>query len=119
MLNLPDRIFPVPPDDFVTLLANFTQYYEDNNGPAPDVSGAVATSRQDANSRDDRARDLVETYQAIRFHIDTDEPKLAYMFIVVNTTLDLISSGSDVRPIYDSWSNLIQKENSRQDNQGL
>lgn len=108
--------FPVPTDEFVPLLANFTRYYEANNGPAPDVSGAVATSKQDAVTREDRRLELVEVFQSIRFKLDTPEPELAYMFIVVNTTLSPFSAGSEIRPVYQSWSARVHEENQLQVN---
>ena len=112
------RAFPVPTDEFVPLLANFTRYYEANNGPAPDVSGAVATSKQDAVTREDRRLELVEVFQSIRFKLDTPEPELAYMFIVVNTTLSPFSAGSEIRPVYQSWSARVHEENQLQVNKG-
>ncbi|EGD75300.1 hypothetical protein PTSG_06952 [Salpingoeca rosetta] len=108
--------FPVPRDDFVPLLANFTRYYEDNNGPAPDVSGDVSSSEQDAVTRDERSWQQVEVYQTIRFHLDTEEPELAYMFIIVNTTLNTFSAGKDIRPAYEFWDHMLDMENARADN---
>eukprot|EP00730_Choanoeca_flexa_P014445 TRINITY_DN6321_c0_g1_i3.p1 TRINITY_DN6321_c0_g1~~TRINITY_DN6321_c0_g1_i3.p1 ORF type:complete len:1019 (+),score=305.40 TRINITY_DN6321_c0_g1_i3:108-3164(+) len=108
--------FPVPEADFVGLLANFTRDYEDNNGPAPDYSGATSSSKQDAASREGRRLGNKDIYQTIRFDLTSTTPILKYMVIIVNTTLSVISSGAEIEPAYDHWNGVMARENSDTDN---
>ena len=110
------QTFPVPQGDFAVLLANFTQAFEESEGPAPDYSGATASSKQDAASREQRRQSELELYQTIRFDQSSDTPLLRYLTIVVNTTLEIQAPGKSIEKVFDAWEAILTTENARQAN---
>ncbi|EDQ89828.1 dispatched-like protein [Monosiga brevicollis MX1] len=111
--------FPVPQADFAELLGNFTQYYEFINGPAPDYSGFLESSIQDAETRETRRQNVIELFQLIRFDIESNTPVVRSMAIAVTTTLSASSSGKTVQKVYDAVAAITDEQNDLAENQAF
>lgn len=101
--------FPVPENDFITLLAQYCDYIEKSTGtPAKDFIEGDET----AGSRQTRRQfELATIYQTIRWD-KTENNTLRYFATVVNTTMSAIDSASAVRLVYNHWQDLIGTENA-------
>jgi len=91
--------FPAPTTDVVRQLAEYTAWYEAENGPAPDFSkldnnGARQGRRQHAS---------FSKYQTIRFGPNNTDGtlNLKYMAMAVNTTFGVADTASSLEPKYD------------------
>lgn len=101
--------FPVPEALFLTKFANFTQWYETENGPAKDYSEDNPQTAGDRQSR--RAFEIGNFYQTIRWS-KTEPMKLLYIANVINCTMTTRDSGAQIRPVYNYWEDVVAEENA-------
>jgi predicted RND superfamily exporter protein len=105
--------FPVPDDQFVAKMANYTAWYEEVNGPTPDFS-----IQNDPGERNTRRFSGASIYNLIRFE-PSDPKKLRYMATVANMSLGILDPVGDIEPVYDDFQARMKEENSNSSMQAV
>lgn len=95
--------FPVPANLFIDRLVNFTAYIESTEGP-----GLDASLFNTLDDRESRRSTLMSLQQTIRFHKNFEEPTLAYMVTVLNTTIEAEGSAAQIEPKFDYFENQVK-----------
>lgn len=108
--RVPALPFPAPTADVLHQLAEYTAWYEAENGPAPDFS------KMDGNDARIGRRTVAKftKYQTIRFGKNNSDGtlNLKYMAIAVNTTLGPADSAITLEPMYEYFEQKVNQLNT-------